>query len=332
MPITPAPAVLRAGEILKLLAHRPADAFTVSELARELHLPRATCDSVVQALAESAFVVRRDHDLRYVLGPAAIMIGNAARVANPTLQVGAAQAERLARALGACATLSLRHGNSSTVAEVFDHGPPFGLRAQAGQTIAHMPPFGAAYVAWHEDETAAWLDRSLVALDDDDRRRLAGTLTQVRRLGYSVAVASPRRAELDSALSTLAVRPDAEQARRARDEVLHEMVHREYLVGDLEDHKLQRVSLMSAPIFNDQGRAAASVMLLGPDHDITGTEIRARGAMLVDAATRATVLTGGAFPATYPRDTPQVLQSNTRSWWRSSSTSPPSGRPAGLPD
>ncbi|MBX6391514.1 MAG: helix-turn-helix domain-containing protein, partial [Frankia sp.] len=309
MPITPAPAVLRAGEILRFLAHRPTEAFTISDLARELGLPRATCDAVMQALAQGGLVVRRERDLRYVLGPAAIMIGNAARAANPVLRVGAAEADRLARALGACATLSVRQGTSSTVAEVFDHGPAFGLRAQAGQTMEHMPPFGAAYVAWHEDEIEAWLGRSPVPLDEEDRQRFHSTLAQVRRLGYSVAVAAPRRAELNTALSTLAVRPDEEHARRARDEVLNEMVHRDYLAGDLADHEPLRVTLMSAPIFDDRGRAVACVMLLGPDHEMTGAEIRARGTVLVNAAARATLLSGGEFPPTYPSSARHALHS-----------------------
>jgi DNA-binding IclR family transcriptional regulator len=301
MPIVPAPAVLRAGEILMFLAHRPTDAFTVSELARELDLPRATCDAVVQALTQSSLVVRRNHDLRYALGSASIALGDAARVANPTLQVGAVQAEQVARALGTCATLSLRQGTSSTVAGIFDHGPAFGPRAHAGQTIEHVPPFGAAYVAWHKDETEAWLARSPARLTTSDRRRLRDALAQVRRLGYSVIVASPRRAELDAALTTLATRPNAEQARRARDEVISEMAHLDYLAGDLDDHTTQRVSLMSAPLFDRDGRAAASILLFGPDHEITGAEIRARGEMLAEAAARTTLLSGGTFPATHPR-------------------------------
>ncbi|MBM3661218.1 MAG: helix-turn-helix domain-containing protein, partial [Actinobacteria bacterium] len=66
MPINPSPAVLRAADVLEHLAARPDEAFSVSELAREVGMPRATCDAVLLALAERALVDRRDPDLRYV--------------------------------------------------------------------------------------------------------------------------------------------------------------------------------------------------------------------------------------------------------------------------
>lgn len=300
MPIAPAPAVLRAGEVLRLLAATPTEAFSVSEIARTLELPRATCDAVAQALTLSGLLVRRDRDLRYMLGPGAIAVGDAARVANPVLRVAAVQAEHLARELGACTAVSLRRGDSSAVAEVFDHGPAFGLRAQVGQTIGHVPPFGAAYVAWHDDEIDAWLERTPRPLRKVDRRRLEAALDQVRRLGFSITVASPRRLDLEAALSTLAERPDAEPAKRARDEVVSEMIHRDYLASELDDETPRRVTLMAAPVFDQHGRAAATILLLGPDHDLTGRAVRRRGAALVDAATRATLGTGGAAPSTFP--------------------------------
>lgn len=301
MPIVPSPAVARAAEMLQLLSRRPTDAFNVSELARALDLPRATCDSIAQALAQSGLVVRRN-DLRYALGPAAIALGDAARTANPLLQVASDSAEQLAREIGACTAVSLRRGDSSTVAAVFDHGPTFGVRAQVGQTIAHLPPFGAAYVAWHDDERAAWLARSAVPLRPADRRRLEAALAQVRRLGFSATVASPRRDELEAALSTLASRPGAPHARRTRDEVATDMVRREYLVGDLDADTRQRITLISAPVFDRGGRASASILLLGPDHALKGAEILRLGRRVVDAATHVTRLTGGALPATHPRD------------------------------
>ncbi len=106
MPITPSPAVARAAEALAHLARHPTQAFTVSELARAIGTPRATCDAVLLALAADDLVVRRGDDLRYELGPACIMLGDAARLANSALSASVSEAERLARATSTCVALA----------------------------------------------------------------------------------------------------------------------------------------------------------------------------------------------------------------------------------
>src|SRR6187397_2073045 len=121
MPITPSPAVERACDVLRHLARHPDESFSVSVLAKELAIPRATCDAILQALAEGAFVIRADDDLRYRLGPSCIAVGDAARLANSNLRAAAAEAAQLARDLAACAAVSVRDGQESRVAEVFDY-------------------------------------------------------------------------------------------------------------------------------------------------------------------------------------------------------------------
>jgi len=296
MPITPSPAVERACDVLCYLARHPDESFSVSGLSKGLAIPRATCDAILQGLAAGAFVIRADDDLRYRLGPSCIAIGDAARLANSILRATAAEAEQLARDLAACTAVSLRDGDESGVAEVFDFGPPFGPRAQIGQSIPHEPPFGAVYVAWDEHDAGVWIARAGTSLNRAERDRYRHALAEVRRRGYSVTIASPRRPELVDALSTLVSRPSAEHARRTRDEVIAELVHNEYLATDLDATDTLRVSHMSAPVFDRTGRAVSSILLLGPEFDVTPTEVRTRGDQLVHAAARATASAGGRAP------------------------------------
>ena len=79
MPLMPSPAAVRAGDLLTRLAAHPAGVLTVTELARQAGIPRATCNSLLLGLAEHGFV-RRDAALRYELGPACIVVGDAANV------------------------------------------------------------------------------------------------------------------------------------------------------------------------------------------------------------------------------------------------------------
>jgi DNA-binding IclR family transcriptional regulator len=188
MPIRPSPGVMRAGELLSQLMAHPLKAFTVSELARQLEIPRATCHSLLLGLVAGGFV-RRDGDLRYRLGSACIVLGEAARLANPGLAVAEVHAEQLAKAEKVVVGVTVRDGLETRVARVFDHGAPFGVRPRAGDAIALVPPFGASFVAWDAPaDVQAWLDRADPALTPAEAQRYAIALHAVRVRGYSVTV------------------------------------------------------------------------------------------------------------------------------------------------
>jgi DNA-binding IclR family transcriptional regulator len=288
MPISPSPAVLRAGDLLEHLARHPSEAFSVSELARLVGVPRATCDSILQALAEHDLVVRRAGDLRYELGAGCVAIGDAARSANSVLRAAAVETEHLARTMTCAAAVTVRVGDEARVADVFDFGPPFGLRARVGEAIKLVPPFGAVFVAWDDDDRDAWLARA-----EHGRDRWRRALDAVRARGYSLSVATARRPEFASILETLASRPDAPDAQRARDELIGVMQHSEYLATDIDDDAPIRLTQMSAPIFDGAGRVAAAIMLLGPEYDLNAAELHALGEHVVRAAERATRTAGG---------------------------------------
>jgi DNA-binding IclR family transcriptional regulator len=297
MPINPSPAVRRACDVLELLAQRPEEPLSLSEIARRIRAPRATCDAVLLSLGDAGFVVRRDDDLRYALGSACIAIGSAARTANGVMDAAAAEAEQLARQTSSFVALATRDGDDVRVADVFDHGPPFGIRAHAGQSIPNVPPFGAVFTAWDTDDAVQrWLDHPDLAATDDRVAHYRAALAAVRDRGFSVTTATPRRDGLVAALETLSVRPDADDARRTRDEVMREMVQSEYLPAGLADDVTLRVSQLSAPVFDRAGRVATAIMMLGPNYDVTNTEITLLGEVLVAAATRATRRVGGRAP------------------------------------
>ena len=212
MPITPSPAVLRACEVLQSAwsSIRP-ESFTVSELARAVGVPRATCDAILQALAVQRFVTRSADDRRYELGPASIALGEAARIANPGLRAAKAEAERLARELGACVSVCIHDGHTARVVEAFDFGPLFALRARVGQAIPLVPPFGAVFVAWNDDDAEGWIARAGDSLEAGERDRYRRALGAMRRRGYSVSIATPRPA-FEERIETLVGSPESDDA------------------------------------------------------------------------------------------------------------------------
>jgi DNA-binding IclR family transcriptional regulator len=294
LPLIPSPAVLRACDVLEHLARHRDETFSVSELARRVAMPRATCHSVLLALAERGWVVRRDADRRYSIGPACIAIGDAARATPSILADLAPIADRLARLTHSCVAVLMRSRDELSVAEVFDHGPAFGMRTRAGETIPLVPPFGAVFVAW-DDESGVerWFQRAAVEFSAREIRRYRTALAGLRRRGYSVTVATPFSPALADLLEALVAAPGAPQRLRQRDQLIRELVKTEYLPSDVDARKPLRMSQMSAPVFDRDGRVAAALMLLGPDHEISAAEIASLGDHLLEAARAASLRLGG---------------------------------------
>ena len=297
MALQPSPAVVRAAALLHLLAEHPTQAHTVSDLARLAGVPRATCDSLLLGLAEAG-LVGRDGARRYTLGAACIALGDAARAANPALRAACVHAEALARVRSMVTAVTILAGDETRVTNVFDFGPAVGLRARAGEFIALVPPFGASFVAWDDDAVDPWLARSEPPLKPAEMRRYRAALDAVRQRGYSVTVATARQPDLADALERLAGEPDADEPRRRRDQAMRAMAHSDYLAAEVDGARTMRLTQVSAPVFDTEGDVAASIMLLGPNHDVTAADVAALGALVVGAADAATRDVGGVIRRT----------------------------------
>ncbi len=297
MGLVPSPAVVRASDLLHHLARNPTEPLTVSELARRVGLPRATCDTLLLGLSIGGFV-RRDAELRYELGPACMVVGDAARAANPALRAAAQQAEALARATSSVTAVSVRDRDELRVSNVFDFGPPLGFRARMGDAIELVPPFGATFVAWAGDEEGQrWLDRADPPLAPAEVASYRTAIEGVRRRGFSVTLVTGRQPKLIKALKGLAGGADAGRARQERDEAARQMSHSEYLPTRVDPKGPVRVAQVSAPVFQSDGQVGASIMLLGPAHELTAEEIGTLGEQVARAAQCATSEIHGTPPA-----------------------------------
>ncbi len=294
MPIRPSPAVLRACDLLEALAREPGRHFSVSELARAVEVPRATCDAVLLALAEAGMVAR-DDDRRYALGPRCVALADAARASNTALRAAAIRAQALARAESAVVAVTMREGDQTWVADLYDFGPRFGIRTRAGDALELVPPFGAAFVAWDDDaHVEAWLDRAEPPLTGAERERYRTTLARVRERGYSVSIGSDRAGDLARALDRLARDNDVDEALAVRDRAMRDIAHGEYLAGEIEPGSTIRLTQISAPVIEPSGRVTTALMLLGPSHEVPAAEVERLGALLRAAGERASTELGGA--------------------------------------
>ena len=296
MPITPAPAVSRACEILGILAGTPTRRFSVSELSRLVGMPRATCDSVLLALSAGGLVGRRD-DRLYELGPRCLTLGDAARAANSMLEIAASAVDGLARRMGSCVAVSVADGDETRVADVADYSPPFAITIRVGQAVPMRPPFGAVFVAWADHERIErWLDEP--SIDEAARVRYRSALADVRRRGFSVTVNTDR--DLPGLLEAFSQSAGDDEARPSAEELFEEMVRSHHLPSHLDDNLSMRINQLSAPIFGSDRSVVASIMILGPNREMPGAEIDALGELVVSTADHVTRSIGGRRPVGEP--------------------------------
>jgi DNA-binding IclR family transcriptional regulator len=293
VPLQASPAVLRALEVLEELARAPARPVNASELARAIGIPRATCHSVLLALVERGYVVR-NQDLRYRLGPAAIVVGDAARSGMTILRETATEAERLAYETSSCVAVLAGENDEIRAVEVFDFAPPLGLKARVGYAVPLVAPFGTAFAAWRsESDIKRWLANARRELSGLEVERCRAALVSVRQRGFSITVEVDRRAALADVLGSLMSAPGDQGARRRRDELIAEITLNEYLPVTVDEDVALRVSQLTAPVFDTNGGVAAVITLCGATYEIAGSEINQLGAQLVEAASRATRRAGG---------------------------------------
>jgi DNA-binding IclR family transcriptional regulator len=286
MPLTPSPAVLRACDALDALAKHPSERLSVSELSRAIGAPRATCDSILLALAERGMVHRSD-DLRYSLGEACRTLGRAALTADAGLLMLEGVAEELASATASCVVISSCDGTTTRVERMIDHAPGFAMRARVGESVPLAPPFGAVFVAWNDEMTEEWLNRAGGVLPDDERMHARAALDGIRRRGYAIST-DIVRPELVSLLVEVADESPDPSKLETRDALIRSLAPSRYLPVEVPADEPQRVAQITAPVFDATGIVIYSLMILGPTYELQPEEIGALGRRLVESASAAT--------------------------------------------
>lgn len=291
MPLTPSPAVLRACDLLDVMAKQPTERFSVSELARSVSAPRATCDTVLLALADRG-LVHRSGDLRYSLGSGCSALGDAANAAQAELVALEQVADDLARTTSLCVVITSCNGNTSRVERMIDHAPGISMRARVGESVPVAPPFGAIFVAWNPAMIETWLDRASAALSENERAHARAALEGIRQRGYAVST-DIVRPELVSLLVKLADGAPDPAELDVRDALIRSLAPSRYLPIRIPKDRPQRVAQITAPVFNAVGDVAYSLMILGPGYELQPEEIEALAERLLTAVREATKSLGG---------------------------------------
>lgn len=286
-----APAVERSIAVLNYLATRPGDRFTLSEIARATDLNKATLHAILGALTESGFVLREEDRKTYGLGPALVALGGAAVEANPAVQLALPHMEALSNELGLDCVASTAIEEQIVILARTSSRRPFGIMVEPGQRLPMSPPLGTVFVAWSSQaEIDRWLAKVGPAASKADIQRYRQAVDTVRARGYSIGLGgqpAPRgeRSERSAA-----------KPRTLEDNVRSIRVD-EYALIELDHSASYQLNHVGAPVFDNTGRVALAMFLIGFQGDIAAGEVPRYAERLRYACVAITEKVGGREPA-----------------------------------
>ena len=291
----PAPGIDRAVSVLNFLAAHPGESFTLSEIARRLHLSKATAHAMLNALVDAGYLLRHPTRMTYSLGPALIALGAAAQGQSPALDFAREEMRSLSDELGLECLATAAVGGDMVILARSGAPRTISTTLQLGQRLPLVPPLGSVFMAWATtDEIDEWLQRG----DDADVERYHPALLSVRERGYAVGLEADPRATLGKALAQLAedTRAPGKRVRSVVEQLLEELRHEEYILTDLDSDATYLVNHVVAPVFGPDGRVELALSLFGFGRPLRADEVAAYGERLMQATRAVTKSIHGREP------------------------------------
>ncbi|MCK9904713.1 IclR family transcriptional regulator [Parafrankia colletiae] len=283
----PAPGVERTVALITFLSRHPGRPFSLSELARQLDLNKATAHAMLAALTDSGWLLRDTAHKTYQLGAALVSIGDAAAGADRhALELARPHMLRLSDELGVQVVASTVLGDDIVVLAIEGHAAaPNDFVSRPGSRIPLSPPLGTVFVAWSDaGDVEQWLRRLSPRLDDHRLGIYRDAIKVIRRRGYTVALNDDWRHDLSRALGVFADSYGDTEVRTAVERVIQAMSdEKKYLLVDLDGIEAQQFSLISAPIFDNTGRVRLAISLTGFAARLRPQQIAAYGRRLAEA-------------------------------------------------
>lgn len=270
----PALSASRSVDVIDFLAAFPGRSFTLSEIARAAKINIASCHAVLSTLVERGYLARRADQRTYCLGPALVAVGEAALKSQPLVARAKEAAAALFGEFGVPVLLSAVVGPEIlgvvSIADAAGRGP--GLRV--GERMPLVAPVGAAFLAWSSDEAIeAWLDRSASPRNERLADEWRGALALTRQRGFQLLL---RLADSPNIASLMAEMATGRGLSSYKDEAIS-------LINSLEGSLSQSdvilpdalydISLIAAPIFDQNGEAAFCLCLGGFAGKVSGATI-----------------------------------------------------------
>ena len=278
----PAPAIDRCVAVLNHMAANPSERYSLSELARDLDLNKATAHAMLTTLSDAGYLTRDSEAKTYGLGPALIAVGNAALASTPAARLAEPAMGALSDEFDLECIASTAIGEEIVILARAGNARPLGINVQPGQRLPLAPPLGTVFVAWSGTEAIErWLSHLGPGQGEADRDRYRQALQAVRERGYSVALGGEGQQRLVQTLR------EAGHEGRGGDE---------YALVELSGSTRYRISQIGAPVFGPRGEVALGLFLIGFRGQIAAEEVPRFAERLVEVAEDLTAALRGRHP------------------------------------
>lgn len=254
----------RVLEVINFLTARPLESFTLSEIAAQLSMSNGSAHRVLKTLTQEGYLTCHPKHKTYSLGLVLISVGQAALARHPLISIAQREMEVLSARLGVQTIASALTGDELLfIAKAGSPATPQGV-ARVGQRRPFMPPLGLAHLAWASaEQQAQYFSRWSDNLSAGQQATLQQALLIIRERGYSMSVQGNGLAEITRQLSDNASddRPPAFWQSMAA--ALGRLDSDEIQLPRLDALGEQRLSHLSAPVFDSEGRVVLEVSITG---------------------------------------------------------------------
>jgi DNA-binding IclR family transcriptional regulator len=295
----PAPGADRLVAVLELLARHPDERFTLSEVARQCSLNKATAHALLTTLSERGVLLRHPEEKRYSLGPRLVAIGEAARRGYTAVDFAPAVLHALVQAarLAGRATRVVARAWQIDGDQVVCVGQAGGGRSMhVPLRLPLIPPVGLVFMAWSDPTSVeTWLARAGAV---DAMAPAVEALPAVRRQGFVVMQASPEWLSLTRAPPDRPGWPAEDGAGEgAQRDLLRTVARQPLVVGAVDRSGVYRPAEVSAPVFDARGEVALALSVSGmAGETVAGTELGELGRRVAAAGDGLTSSVGGHRP------------------------------------
>ncbi|HET6951517.1 MAG TPA: helix-turn-helix domain-containing protein [Acidimicrobiales bacterium] len=294
----PAPAISRTVALMSFLASRPGEGFTLTELARQLDVNKATTHSMVSALVDAGWVLRDAHK-QYRLGPALVAIASAVTNREQVaLNVARDHMRALVSQFGVRCIAAGVVGDEVVMLAVEGPSPPLGVAVEVGHRVSLTPPLGAVFLAWSDDDTInRWLQESEGDADEGVVERYQQALAGIRRHGFALTPQLIGGKRITELLFELA-RGTSRQARQAVNELLRDLEREEpdRIITEIHANDSYDAGILSAPVFDASGKVLIALGLVDVGATISGAQLLARVDRLLESTRAITKAINGRPP------------------------------------
>jgi len=280
------------------LAGRPGEAFTLTELSEQTDINLSSAHALMNALVESAWLVRDGARKTYQLGPALIAIGQAAVERHDAIRRAADTARALANDLGMEAIVNTVAGEDLLTLAVAGRPEELETRPRVGQRLPFMAPFGLGWLAWDSPEAIdAWVRRACPQPSEGDLESYRRRAAQIRSDGYEVGLESLIRDQIGQILAELARAPGAPDLLDAMHHLVARLAEQEdQHAGGINPELSYDLNYLGAPIFGPDARPVLGIAILGFTNPTSGARLIELADHLVDSTRRVSLATGGRLP------------------------------------